>query len=587
MTLPVDFVYLDGCAARLRRASGPRAIVICPALGVEGLVLHRIVRDLTQSLQQDGYPILAIDYPGTGDSMDTEASVDQVPLWVDGVVRAVHFLGHQPGVRDVILVGFDLGGLLAVLAAAQTAVAGVALIGPPGSGRAFVRAQVARQAVNGAPDEASPVSGRRGDLEINGFVYGAATLSSLETINLRDLPRAPAADVLVLGRGGWAPEERLCRDLQSLGANARLETLPGYADMRWHSTFAVLDPEAFAGLRRWLAALPPVAAQALPVHDEPVDSLSGLGWEESPRTFGHRCQLRGVLCTPAQRTPDVCVLIINHGANRRIGWGGMYVPLARQLAVLGIASFRVDLAGLGDSDRRPNQADRALYDTDYFEDVETALQYLHEQGFGRLALLGHCSGAYHAFHAASRNPRVIALALVNLALFHWVPGTPLDESERKSAKRLGWYVAEAINPATWRRLVSGRINVGHIASAFARRAGRLIRVRASAALPASPGTGTAISVVDTFRGFAARGTRVLVVYSDNDGGLDEFSLHCGRGGRRVLRLPGVSLALLPGADHNVSAQSARALYFIYLQQFLAEAAGLPLSVRPANPSQSA
>lgn len=584
MTLPVDFLYLGGCAVRLHRASGPRAIVICPALGVEGLVLHRIVHDLAQSLQRDGHPVLAIDYPGTGDSRDTEASADQVPLWVDGVVRAVQFLRHQPGVRDVVLVGFDLGALLAVLAAARTAVAGVALVGPPGSGRAFVRALVARQAVNGAPDEASRVTGTRGDLEINGFVYSAATLSSLETITVKDLPRAPAPDVLVLGRGGWAPEERLCRELQSLGANARLETLAGYADMRWHSTFSVLAPEAFVGLRRWLAALPPSANEAPSAHDEPADTLAGLGWEESPRTFGHGCLLRGVLCTPAQRTPDVCVLIINHGANRRIGWGGMYVPLARQLAVLGIASFRVDLAGLGDSDRRPNQADRALYDTDYFEDVETALQYLHEQGFGRLALLGHCSGAYHAFHAASRNPRVIALALVNLALFHWIPGTSLDESERKSAKRLGWYVAEAVNPATWRRLVSGRINVGHIASAFARRAGRLIRVRASAALPAS--TGTAISVVDTFRGFSARGTRVLVVYSDNDGGLDEFSLHCGRGGRRVLRLPGVSLALLPGAGHNVSAQSARALYFIYLQQFLAEAAGLPLSVRPASPSQS-
>lgn len=56
---------------------------------------------------------------------------------------------------------------------------------------------------------------------------------------------------------------------------------------------------------------------------------------------------------------------------------------------------------------------------------------------------------------------------------------------------------------------------------------------------------------------AARGTKLLFLYSAQDAGLDEISRHFGSPAR-LAAIPGASLQTVPDADHNFSPAWARA-----------------------------
>jgi hypothetical protein len=71
---------------------------------------------------------------------------------------------------------------------------------------------------------------------------------------------------------------------------------------------------------------------------------------------------------------------------------------------------------------------------------------------------------------------------------------------------------------------------------------------------------------------AARGGRVLFVYSADDTGLDEFEAHLGRGGRRLAALPGFSLAFVREADHTLSTAAMRERFLDIVIPALVEAA---------------
>ena len=72
--------------------------------------------------------------------------------------------------------------------------------------------------------------------------------------------------------------------------------------------------------------------------------------KEIPVQFGPEGSLIGVITTPSdgQLAPVAC-LMLNMGANHRVGPRRINVKLARQMANSGIPSIRFDLAGLGDS----------------------------------------------------------------------------------------------------------------------------------------------------------------------------------------------------------------------------------------------
>ncbi len=136
--------------------------------------------------------------------------------------------------------------------------------------------------------------------------------------------------------------------------------------------------------------------------------------------------LVGILTEPTDGpVSDLCVVLLNAGAIRRIGPNRMWVEAARRWAQRGVPTLRLDVEALGDSDGdiEDYRDDKGLYVPKLVPQVLAALDTLQEAGVGeRFALGGLCSGAYWAYHAALQDERVTAAWMVNPRILIWDPG---------------------------------------------------------------------------------------------------------------------------------------------------------------------
>ena len=134
------------------------------------------------------------------------------------------------------------------------------------------------------------------------------------------------------------------------------------------------------------------------------------------------------------------------------------------------------------------------------------------------------------------------------------PGESWRADTHRVQPGLRFYLARAGLPATWRRLLQGRIPPA-VLGALARRLG----ARAGIGLAHLRGRLTGkeserAHVLGLVRGLLARRVGLLMLYSEGDSALDELETYLGRHGRRVRREPGLRLEILKGADHTLSSR---------------------------------
>lgn len=163
--------------------------------------------------------------------------------------------------------------------------------------------------------------------------------------------------------------------------------------------------------------------------------------------------LVGVASVPAQ-TRDVGVLIIVGGPQYRAGSHRQFVLIARQLANRGIASFRFDNRGMGDS-TGPFRDFEIIED-----DVGAAVQAFvaAAPAVKRIVLWGLCGGASAACLYAPLDARVCGALLVN-------PWVRTETSEAKTYLK-HYYGRRLLDPVFWRKLISGRVGLRAAATGF-------------------------------------------------------------------------------------------------------------------------
>jgi hypothetical protein len=131
---------------------------------------------------------------------------------------------------------------------------------------------------------------------------------------------------------------------------------------------------------------------------------------ETTLAFGANAGLVGTLSTSPQ-SAGIAALLFNAGVVPRIGPNRLNVRIARALATSGIPALRFDLSGRGDS--APARGMES-YEQQAVADIRSAMNLLTERtGVSRFALMGLCSGAENAFHAALADDRVIGLTLMD------------------------------------------------------------------------------------------------------------------------------------------------------------------------------
>jgi pimeloyl-ACP methyl ester carboxylesterase len=139
---------------------------------------------------------------------------------------------------------------------------------------------------------------------------------------------------------------------------------------------------------------------------------------EEPLQFGEGGRLFGILTlptVPARSAQELPVFVfLSAGLLHRVGPYRLHVRLARELAQMGFSSFRVDLAGTGDSPPRPGVTNQQSVAADFAEIVGVL-----DSRLGRLPLVlaGLCSGADNAMTLALKEPRIVGMILLDPICF--------------------------------------------------------------------------------------------------------------------------------------------------------------------------
>jgi pimeloyl-ACP methyl ester carboxylesterase len=555
---PVGF---DGCFGWLHLPAGNAvagtAVVLCPGLTTDRLTAHRSFRLLADAFAASGYPTLRFDYPGTGDSCDLDV-IDHWRAWKQSINTAVDWLRDCSKARRVVLCGLRIGAALAATVAEDRKdVAGLVLLAPILRGRSYIRqlSIEANMPLGGAPIlDAFAVQ----ELQLSD-----KTIQLINQVDLRKITPNLGCRVAVYPESP-SPVLSECVDAWSRrGITITCEPFAGLEPLLRPTLMSHEPPAEVTAVTAWLRA-------SVPAEPEPLQEGCMLASPEFsfgscieiPLRFGAERNLFGVLCRPAsQNESDEAVIIVNSSGNPHYGFARAAVDLARRLAAEGIASLRIDFAGLGDS-VAPGDDSTHVFETDRRPDVKAAIDLLEEREYRRFAIQGLCSGAYHAYHAALADPRVGLLLLVNLQVFQWRAGDPIDfmgyalHSPMHFLGKLG-------RKGPWMQLLQGRLEGRRKLAMqgiwFARRAKAVTQ-----SLAARLGFGSQPNLIQQSLNRLSQRARILFLFSEGDAGLVTLAEAYGPGWPPF----GSTVRVLPGLDHSLTRHEMRKIVADDMIEFL-------------------
>jgi dienelactone hydrolase len=552
-------VAFNGCFGWFHGPSDGRqrevAVLICQGVMREASLAYCSVRRLGLDLAAAGYPTLRFDYPAAGNSLDANLNESGLhwTAWQHSIDSAIDWLRGVSGAKRIVLCGFATGGALAAqVAATRSDVAGLLLFEPVVVGRNHVRQLILEGDLQRG--ESMP---REQGLEIRENRFSAFTLGQIGELDLREVVLLPDIKAAIFARRDSKPADDCARAWSGRGiAVSRL----GFDGMEMLLEQDLLDeiPLAdFSAAIAWLEKAVPPAPPAAAAISLPVAVLQPPGCLDTPLRFGPEHRLFGMLCRPERGSPSDIVLIPNGGREPSFGAARQNVVLARRLAEAGIASFRFDFSGLGDSAGPPGK-ERVFSHafTDRTDDIRAALDTLATLGFTRFAIHGLCLGAYHALQAAVVEPRLQSLMLINLPLFTVPASNALGQLEQRG-RTAGHYLAKLLRPQSWANLLKGRSNLAALrrAAAFHLRArtigmaGRL--ARRFGVMPAQSFAHRAMATL------SHRGARTLYLFSTAPQDIESFAAEFGADGAGLDAYPGAEMRLVPGMDHSLTITAGR------------------------------
>jgi pimeloyl-ACP methyl ester carboxylesterase len=415
-----------------------------------------------------------------------------------------------------------------------------------------------------------------GSMEVGGFTLSAATLSALGQIDLQSGPPPRSASVLIIDGNSMPVARAWAGQLAEAGVTTQYESLPGLIQMLMTAPQLTSVPqEMISATCEWLRKFR--AEKAVPIwSDRPSRNRSSLPLpagasslepgSERAIWFGTDTALFGILTEPRpSEKRRRAVIMLNAGADFHIGASGIYVGLARHWAARGYVVLRMDFAGIGDSSTRPGRPDQEVFPPSAVQDMRDAIDWLRNQlGIRDFTLCGICSGAYHALRGAVEGLPVQRLLMVNPQNYFWKEGMSITGMQvSELVGNVAVYGQRMFAASSWKRLLTGQIDVGYIAKVYLRRAllnleslGREIARRLRIRLPSDLGW--------ELEQIAQRGVYVVFVFARGEPGVDLLKI---QGGSSVARLGDrCRVHMIDGADHVFSKAAPRAV----LQRILSD-----------------
>ena len=256
----------------------------------------------------------------------------------------------------------------------------------------------------------------------------------------------------------------------------------------------------------------------------------------------HADWLFGIATLPAPAGRRGVIIVVG-GPQYRVGSHRQFTLLARSLGERGIPVMRFDYRGMGDSEGTPRQFD------DIDDDLRAAVDHFTGPAFDvrEVVLWGLCDGASAAMLYAGQDARVSGLVLAN----PWVRSA----EGLASATLKHYYRRRLLEPAFWRKLVSGRFDALLAGRSLLRLVTTVLAARVGAAQPDAVVLTVCPSLHERLlSGLAGYRGQVLLVTSGADLTAHEFLEMERRSApwKAVLGRGQVTRRTLADADHTFS-----------------------------------
>lgn len=463
-----------------RGLASPYAVVVCPPFGQEAIRSHRCLLLLANRLASSGIHVLRFAYRGTEDSDMWADEITSLKDWTNDIVAAKHHLQRLSNCRSVMLVGLRMGANLAVQVARQSHdVHSLVLWEPIQDGERYLFQLRQNQRKMRDLWHCKVPSHDTDEIEeLFATPYQRSVLREIQQLQLdttdlqQPILNVAAAQAVAdrARRGAHGHESRqdppfyispngmekrvvapepdaweLLNDLETLWWRPRsvqrivaeiAEMFDRVQQSGWYQRW---QPEPFHP-HLDLASRIPLGSIPTP---ESHNANSAI--QETVLRIPSAPGLVGILTEPGpSRRPGWApvVLMLNAGVVHRVGPFRLHVYLARMLAQCGLASFRFDLSGLGDS---PPRSGKLSKDQRVQEDLQQVMDCLEGHGFDHgFVLLGLCSGAYHAHQAALVDRRVKGVVFLDGIAFRTV------------GFYFRHYVFRLLRPRFWRNFLKRR-----------------------------------------------------------------------------------------------------------------------------------
>jgi alpha-beta hydrolase superfamily lysophospholipase len=491
--------------------SGSVGVVIVPPFGYELWTSHWTLRTLAERLAAQGCSVVRFDFDGTGDSAGDQWDPDRLDRWRDDLGTAATSL-RELGVSSLVVVGLRAGGTLALLEGSRVAADAVVAWAPVVRGRRYVRElQLLGLPVPEDPDRPE----HKGAIAEAGSLFAAGTLDALSALDLSELPVAPAPRTLVIDRDDRPASTSLLDRLEELGAKPEHQVVGGTGLVLDQPTeYAVVAEDVVDRICSWVGPGAVLAHRPAPRPEVTFPWADGAVTETVVRLG--RSGLIGVLTHPVGPS-RATVVWLNSGSEHHVGPGRAWVEYARQLALDGYTSLRVDFSGWGESPDRGRAPGRP-YDLHGIDEVAEVVEALRADGHRHVVVAGLCAGAWIALRAAL-TVRLDGVIALNPQLY-WQPGDPVE--------------ADIVGETRARRQDEIR---------------RIKALRSTGLWWSLDAAGLRHPAAVWLRSLARTGIPIMTLFADGDDGLEFLQDRTGRTWAEVRRQGGFDVVVVDQIDH--------------------------------------
>jgi len=437
------------------RASTPapgNCWIICPPFAEEEKSAHRTLVELADSLFAKGDAVLGFAYSGTGDS-DGEFENASLTNWCEDILNACEYSRARHPQSALGLIGLRLGASLAAQVAEQIGADNIILIEPILRGRSFLMQLGARKKLRammteeeGGSQKAEVRSQDAKFEDLDGWPLGETLREELRVLDLSSHPPKIKGGVLALQ---VSPREQISPALEQFaralneGASTQAVVMPPFWNRLDHVDSSPLI-EAVANFETQKSS------EEIHSHALPISEIKG----EIITLQNPAAQTLVAIHQKSKVKDQRSKLLFLHGwTGYRTGPHQMLVRASRHFAGAEYSGLRFDFAGRGDSEGDAKLTTLATM----ADDARAMIRYLREENpHAPIVLVGLCSGCEVAF-AVADEVGVSGLMLWSAPVF--AAGQSSERLARKRSTHLKDYARKMLRPATWAKVLSGRVDV--------------------------------------------------------------------------------------------------------------------------------